>query len=99
LLANHHTLADSVAGFSYSFCGSCLILFLLNLVPGFHLRASEDDEIMGIDDAEVGEFAYDYVEVSRDVVNGIEDPDDLDSPEGSASGLREKTDYESIGRG
>ena len=46
---------------------------------------------MGMDDAEIGEFAYDYVEVSRDVVNGIEeDPDIMDTPDGSASGLREK---------
>jgi Amt family ammonium transporter len=27
---------------------------------------------MGIDDAEMGEFAYDYVEIRRDVVNGVE---------------------------
>jgi Amt family ammonium transporter len=80
-----------VTGFSYSFGGSCLILFIINLIPGFHLRASEEDEIMGMDDAEIGEFAYDYVEVSRDVVHGIEeDPDIIDTPDGSASGLREK---------
>jgi ammonium transporter, Amt family len=80
-----------VAGFSYSFGGSCLILFIINFIPGLHLRASEQDEIMGMDDAEIGEFAYDYVEVSRDVVHGIEeDPDNEDTPDGSASGLREK---------
>lgn len=54
----------------YSFGGSCIILFLINLVPGLHLRSSEDDEILGIDDAEMGEFAYDYVELSRDFVCG-----------------------------
>lgn len=60
---NHHyiqlayQLADSVTGFVYSFFGTCIILFLLNLIPGFSLRASEEDEIMGIDDAEIGEFA------------------------------------------
>lgn len=65
-----YQLADSVSGFSYSFVGSCLILFLINLIPGCHLRASEEAEVMGIDDAEIGEFAYDYVELTRDVVNG-----------------------------
>lgn len=85
------SIADSVAGFSYSFGGSCLILFIINLIPGLHLRASEQDEVMGMDDAEIGEFAYDYVEVSRDVVHGIEeDPDCLGTPDGSSSGLREK---------
>ena len=47
---------------------------------------------MGMDDAEVGEFAYDYVEVSRDVVHGLEeDPEPANSERGSAMGLREKS--------
>ena len=88
-----------MAGFSYSFAGSCLILFVINLIPGLHLRASEQDEIMGMDDAEVGEFAYDYVEVSRDVVNGVEEEqENADTPDGSASGLREKQAFSSDGR-
>jgi len=29
----------------------------MNFSPGLSLRASEEDEIMGIDDAEIGEFA------------------------------------------
>ena len=45
---------------------------------------------MGMDDAEVGEFAYDYVELSRDVVNALEDGD---APT-SETGLREKTPYD-----
>lgn len=88
-----YQLADSVSGFAYSFFGTCLILFILNLIPGLSLRAPEEDEIMGIDDAEIGEFAvsfcffhlhithltgsqYDYVEITRDIVNGIEASDD-----------------------
>lgn len=60
---NHHyiqlayQLADSVTGFAYSFGGSCIILFIMNFIPGLSLRCSEEDEIMGIDDAEIGEFA------------------------------------------
>lgn len=50
-------LADSVAGFAYSFGGTCLILFLMNLIPGLRLRASEEAEVLGMDDAEIGEFA------------------------------------------
>lgn len=52
-----YQLADSVSGLAYSFFGSCIILFLINLVPGLGLRAPEESEVMGIDDAEIGEFA------------------------------------------
>lgn len=52
-----YQLADSITGFAYSFFGTCIILFILNLIPGLSLRAPEEDEIMGIDDAEIGEFA------------------------------------------
>lgn len=52
-----YQLADSVTGMAYSFFGSCIILYLINLIPGLKLRASEDAEVLGIDDAELGEFA------------------------------------------
>lgn len=51
-----YQLADSFSGGAYSFIGTCLILFIMNLIPGLHLRASEEAEILGIDDAEIGEF-------------------------------------------
>ena len=50
-------LADSVSGCAYSFGGSCFILFIINLIPGLGLRASEEAEVIGMDDAEIGEFA------------------------------------------
>nr|AGM18797.1 high-affinity ammonium transporter [Peltigera malacea] len=52
-----YQLADSVSGFAYSFGGSCTILFFLNLIPGLSLRATEEAEVLGMDDAEIGEFA------------------------------------------
>ncbi|EXJ77356.1 hypothetical protein A1O3_09582 [Capronia epimyces CBS 606.96] len=76
---NHHyiqlayQLCDGVTGMAYSFVLSCVILFVINFIPGLHLRASEQEEIMGMDETEIGEFAYDYVELSRDVVNGVDD--------------------------
>ena len=51
-----YQLADSVAGFSYSFGMTCIILFLMNLVPGLSLRASAEEEEMGLDDGQLGEF-------------------------------------------
>ncbi|KAL4809552.1 ammonium transporter AmtB-like domain-containing protein [Aspergillus unguis] len=65
-----YQLADSVSGMAYAFFGSCIILFIINMIPGLSLRVAEEDEILGIDDAEIGEFAYDYVELTRDVING-----------------------------
>lgn len=52
-----YQLADSVSGFTYSFGGTCIILFIMNLIPGLSLRATESAELIGIDDAEIGEFA------------------------------------------
>ena len=47
----------------------------MNLVPGLSLRATEEEEAVGMDDAQLGEFAYDYVELRRefsDVIVGEE---------------------------
>jgi Amt family ammonium transporter len=56
-----YQLADSVAGFAYAFGGTCIILYAMNLIPGLSLRASVESEVMGIDDAEIGEFAVCYL--------------------------------------
>lgn len=56
-----YQLADSVSGMAYAFFGTCIILFVMNLIPGLSLRAPEEDEIMGIDDAEIGEFAVSII--------------------------------------
>merc|ERR1712169_65139 len=68
-----YQLADSFCGGLYSFSVTCLILFIMNLIPGLRLRVSEEAEVLGIDDAEIGEFAYDYVELTREVVNDVDD--------------------------
>lgn len=85
-----------MAGFAYAFGGSCVILFIMNLIPGLKLRASEEAEVLGMDDAEIGEFAYDYVELTRDVINGdsLGDSDMISKysgDEGSVIGSPEKT--------
>lgn len=48
----------------------------MNLIPGLSLRASEEAEIDGLDGAEIGEMAYDFVESQRDylrVREGVKD--------------------------
>lgn len=59
-------IAYIVATASYSFVISAIIAKLIDMIPGLHLRASEEAELMGMDDDQLGEFAYDYVEVRRD---------------------------------
>ena len=60
-----YQFAGICAAFAWSFILTCLILFLMNLVPGLSLRASPEEEELGMDDVQLGEFAYDYVELTR----------------------------------
>lgn len=59
-------IAYIVACCGYSFVVSALIAYAINAIPGLNLRASEEAELLGMDDDQLGEFAYDYVEVRRD---------------------------------
>nr|AGM18785.1 low-affinity ammonium transporter [Acarospora strigata] len=59
-------LAYIVAATAYAFVVSALLALIINYIPGLHLRASEQAELLGMDDDQLGEFAYDYVEVRRD---------------------------------
>jgi Amt family ammonium transporter len=52
--------SNSAIGFIYSFIVTYLLLFLMNCLPGLSLRVSEDAEITGIDETEIGHLAYDY---------------------------------------
>lgn len=60
-----YQLADSVTGGAYSFAGTCIILgcldFIGKFLPVFKLRASDEEEILGLDDVEIGEFAVSLI--------------------------------------
>lgn len=91
-----YQLSNSVAGGFYSFFMTCIILGLLDFlgkwIPALKLRATEEEEILGIDDVEIGEFAYDYVELSREVKNA----DDMDmGSRGSNAGQDEMKSHDS----
>lgn len=49
----------------------------MHFIPGLRMRATEEAEILGIDDSEMGEFAYDYVGI--DLGTGHEYQDDTHS--------------------
>jgi Amt family ammonium transporter len=59
-------VAYIVATTAYAFVMSAALALIINFIPGLHLRASEEAELLGMDDDQLGEFAYDYVEVRRD---------------------------------
>jgi Amt family ammonium transporter len=80
-----YQLCDCITGFSYSFGMTCVILFVMNLTPGLSLRASEESEINGIDESELGEFAYDYVEKERDYIHGPDGIDGAPAPSPTSS--------------
>jgi ammonium transporter, Amt family len=64
-------LADSTAGFGYSLVMTTIILWVMHFIPGLSLRCDEEAEIVGIDDYDMGEFAYDYVGLEQDL--GVKD--------------------------
>lgn len=59
-------IAYVVAVTVYSFVVTLILALAVNATPGLKLRASSQAELMGMDDDQLGEFAYDYVEVRRD---------------------------------
>ncbi|KAL0947810.1 hypothetical protein HGRIS_013882 [Hohenbuehelia grisea] len=62
-----YQLADSAAGMGYSFVMTTIILWIMHFVPGLRLRVDEDTEMIGIDDTQMGEFSYDYVDLDPDL--------------------------------
>jgi len=64
-------LCDSLVGMAYSFTVTLLILgtmsYLGKYVPALKLRMTPEEEALGVDDVEIGEFAYDYVDLVSEV--------------------------------
>lgn len=44
------------SGFAWSMVVTTIILWVMHFIPGLRLRASEEAEIVGIDDAYLGEL-------------------------------------------
>ncbi|KAG9120159.1 hypothetical protein FRC07_004457 [Ceratobasidium sp. 392] len=54
------------AACGYVFVMTAILAKLVDICPGLGLRASEQGEIVGMDDDQIGEFVQDFVEVRRD---------------------------------
>ncbi|KAG9248544.1 ammonium transporter AmtB-like domain-containing protein [Calycina marina] len=76
-------IAYVVACMAYSFVVSAILAYGINYIPGLHLRASEEAELLGMDDDQLGEFAYDYVEVRRDYLAWTPTKDEPENQEKS----------------
>ena len=90
-------VAYIVAATAYAFVMSAILAFIINYIPGLHLRASEEAELLGMDDDQLGEFAYDYVEVRRDYLawtpaKGDQHGHDPNIPVGQRHGISEHGD-------
>jgi Amt family ammonium transporter len=85
-------IAYIIACTVYAFVVSAIIAKAIDMIPGLKLRASEEAELLGMDDDQLGEFAYDYVEVRRDYLAwtpATMDPQDsnADVPQGDRHGI------------
>jgi Amt family ammonium transporter len=74
-------IAYIVACCAYTFVMSALLAYGIDKIPGLKLRASEEAELLGMDDDQLGEFAYDYVEVRRDYLAWTPAKDEPDKEE------------------
>lgn len=58
----------------------------MHFIPGLRLRVSANDEATGIDDAEMGELAYDYVRLEQETGHSV--TGDASTANGEAHELR-----------
>ncbi|GAA6039244.1 hypothetical protein JCM8097_003224 [Rhodosporidiobolus ruineniae] len=68
-----YQLAASVTIMAYTFVVSLILLYAINYIPGLHLRVKEDAEVVGVDEAECGEAAYDYCIIRRELEGDVDE--------------------------
>lgn len=54
---------------AYSAVVTAILCLVIDRIPGLHLRIDYNAEEIGVDEDQIGEFAYDYVEVRRDFLD------------------------------
>ncbi|EGW31476.1 low affinity high capacity ammonium permease [Spathaspora passalidarum NRRL Y-27907] len=62
-------IAYILAVAAYSAVVTAILCFVIDKIPGLHLRIDYNAEEVGVDEDQIGEFAYDYVEVRRDFLD------------------------------
>ncbi|WVR06998.1 hypothetical protein IAU60_004037 [Kwoniella sp. DSM 27419] len=69
-------VAWACVGLGWTFVVTYAIMFVINLIPGCHFRSTEEAEIVGMDEVELGEFVADYAFHQRDL-EGLFDAHEL----------------------
>jgi ammonium transporter, Amt family len=91
-------LAYIGAVIGYCVVVTALLCFIINKLPGCKLRADEYAEELGMDEDQIGEFAYDYVEVRRNFfdVNGFQTMDNSEVNSSQAASIDGAAESESV---
>ncbi|KAG0682250.1 ammonium permease mep3 [Pichia californica] len=73
-------LAYIGAVIGYCMVVTALLCYIIDKLPYCKLRTDEEGEEVGMDENQIGEFAYDYVEVRRNFfdINGFENDNSID---------------------
>ncbi|KAF8666762.1 Ammonium transporter [Rhizoctonia solani] len=77
---------------AYVFVMTAILAKIVDVIPFLGLRATEDGEILGMDDDQIGEFVQDFVEVRRDF-------DSWNAPASGANGLHQRSNGHDIAAG
>lgn len=82
-----YQLAAAVTCAAWSFVVTCILLFVIDRIPGCHIRESEEDEIRGLD----FKYLHDVDEEMESRLFGISSPGGMghvtDVPAGVAGGV------------
>lgn len=62
---------------TWTFVVTYLIMFIINFIPGCHFRSTEEAEIVGMDEIELGEYVADYAYHERDLEGNYEPTGEL----------------------
>lgn len=55
-----YQVADTAAITGYAFVVTMIILVVMDYIPGMSLRVSEEGELVGLDEDQIGEWGYDW---------------------------------------
>lgn len=74
-------------------------MFVINLIPGCHFRATEEAEIVGMDEVELGEYVVDYAYHNRDLEGNCPFPPQQFYPSGEQNEKAQNLDPNSSSNG
>ncbi|KAI5960923.1 MEP1 [Candida theae] len=88
-------IAYILACLAYSAAVTAVLCFVIDHIPGLHLRLKYEEEEVGVDESQIGEFAYDYVEVRREFYSGFNGETDEVAMDETNLGARRHSDERS----